>query len=200
MPRSCRNTRAVERGTNAGALTVVAAIGTILLPLNSTMVVVALPRIASDLGAEVAAAAWLLTAYLIAMASLQPLGGRFGDRFGRRRIMLGSLLYFGVVSALAPLAQDLVALTIVRLNQAVALSLFGPNALALLRDEVPERGRGAQFGLVSGAAGFGAALGPPLGGVLASFDWRLLFLVNVPIVLALGALAWRVLPRRPAGR
>lgn len=190
----------MERAHNATALAAVAAIGTLLLPLNSTMVVVALPTIASDLGGDVASAAWLLTAYLIAMASLQPLGGRFGDRFGRRGVMLWALLYFGVVSALAPLAQDLLQLTLVRLNQAVALSLFGPNALALLRDEVPERGRGAQFGLVSGAAGFGAALGPPLGSALAAFDWRLLFLVNVPVVIGLGVLAWRVLPRRPPAR
>ncbi|MGH2379023.1 MAG: MFS transporter, partial [Candidatus Limnocylindria bacterium] len=119
----------------ANALAAVAALGTLLLPLNSTMVVVALPTIASDLGGDVASAAWLLTAYLIAMASLQPLGGRFGDRFGRRGVMLWALLYFGLVSALAPLAQDLLQLTLVRLNQAVALSLFGPNALALLRDE-----------------------------------------------------------------
>lgn len=164
------------------------------------MIVVALPTIAAELGGDVASASWLLTAYLIAMASLQPLGGRFGDRFGRRGVMLWALLYFGVVSALAPFAQDLLQLTFARLNQAVALSLFGPNALALLRDEVPEHGRGAQFGIVSGAAGFGAALGPPLGGVLAAADWRWLFLVNVPVVLGLGALAWRVLPRRPAAR
>ncbi|MGH2450575.1 MAG: MFS transporter, partial [Candidatus Limnocylindria bacterium] len=164
------------------------------------MLVVALPTIAQELGTDIAATSWLITAYLIAMASLQPLGGRFGDRFGRRRVMLGSLLYFGVVSALAPLAADIASLTLIRLNQAVSLSLFGPNALALLRDEIPERGRGAQFGLVSGAAGFGAALGPPLGGVLAAFDWRWLFLVNVPITLGVLALAWRALPRRAAAR
>jgi len=63
------------------------AIGNALVPLNSTMLVVALPAIARDAGTDIAAASWLITTYLIAMAALQPIGGRLGDRFGRRRLM-----------------------------------------------------------------------------------------------------------------
>ena len=65
-----------------------AALATMLIPLNSTMVAVALPAIVDDLGASVAASAWLVSGYLIAQASLGPLSGRLGDRLGRRPLIL----------------------------------------------------------------------------------------------------------------
>src|SRR5919108_8033 len=88
-----------REGTASGRwILVTAALATMLAPLNSTMIAVALPRIMADLGADVAAAAWLVTGYLIGMAALQPVAGKLGDRFGRRRMILGGLVYFAVVS------------------------------------------------------------------------------------------------------
>ena len=77
---------------------------TVLAPLNSTMIAVALPDIIDDLGIGVPTAAWLVTSYLVAMASLQPLAGSLGDRYGRRRLMLGGLMAFGVSSIGAALS------------------------------------------------------------------------------------------------
>src|ERR671935_1668101 len=84
------------------ALLACVGLAAMLLPLNSTMIAVALPALARSFGTSVASVSWLVSSYLIAMASLQPLAGKLGDRFGRRRLTLGALVVFGVASALAP--------------------------------------------------------------------------------------------------
>ncbi|MCC6791906.1 MAG: MFS transporter, partial [Thermomicrobiales bacterium] len=75
------------------------AIGTTLAPLNSTMIAVALPEIQRAFDVSVTATAWLVTIYLVAMAVGQPIGGRLGDLYGRRRVYLIGLVWFGVASA-----------------------------------------------------------------------------------------------------
>jgi len=158
------------------------ALGNALVPLNSTMLVVALPAIARDAGVDLAAASWLITTYLIAMAALQPIGGRLGDRFGRRRLMLGALLYFGVASVGASLAQGLALLAFFRLQQALAAALIVPNGLGILRGAAGERA-GMHFGLISAISGTAASLGPLVGSLLVPLDWRLCFVINVPLVV-----------------
>ena len=177
-------------------LAISVAISNLLVPLNSTMIVVALPQVARDLQVDVAATSWIVTSYLIAMASLQPIAGRIGDRLGRRRVMLGALVYFALASAGAAVSTSLVLLAVFRLNQAIAASALVPNGLGLLREALPSGRRGAEFGIVSAAAGVGATVGPLVGGVLAAIDWRWIFLVNVPVCAAAFALAWRVIPSR----
>jgi EmrB/QacA subfamily drug resistance transporter len=170
------------------------ALGNLLVPLNSTMIVVALPPIGRDLGADRVALAWLVTSYLIAMASLQPIAGRLGDRFGRRRFMLGALVYFIVASVGAALAPNLLVLVAFRLQQAIAAASVVPNSLALLRGSSVDGKAGAYFGISGATTSVGAAIGPLLGGVLAAIDWRLIFLVNLPLAGFALFIAWRSLP------
>jgi EmrB/QacA subfamily drug resistance transporter len=177
-------------------LAISVALGNLLVPLNSTMIVVALPQVARDLRVDLGATAWIITSYLIAMASLQPIAGRVGDRLGRRRVMLAALVYFALASAGAAAAPTIVALAFFRLNQAIAASALVPNGIGLLREALPAGRRGTEFGIVSAAAGVGATVGPLVGGVLAAIDWRAIFLVNVPVCAAALALAWNVLPSR----
>ena len=177
-------------------LAISVAISNLLVPLNSTMIVVALPQVARDLRVDVAATSWIVTSYLIAMASLQPIAGRIGDRLGRRRVMLAALVYFALASAGAAVSTSIVLLAVFLLNQAIAASALVPNGLGLLREALPSGRRGAEFGIVSAAAGVGATVGPLVGGVLAAIDWRWIFLVNVPVCAAAFALAWRVIPSR----
>jgi EmrB/QacA subfamily drug resistance transporter len=181
-------------------LAISVALGNLLVPLNSTMIVVALPQVADDLGVDVAATSWIVTSYLIAMASLQPIAGRIGDRLGRRRVMLGALVYFALASVGAALSGSIVVLTLFRLNQAIAAAALMPNGLGLLREAIPSGRRGAEFGIVSAALGVGATAGPLVGGLLTAIDWRLIFLVNAPVCAAGFALAWRVVPRRAPHR
>lgn len=164
------------------------------------MIAIALPDITASHGAEISDATWLVTLYLIAMAALQPAGGKLGDTFGRRRLLLGSLVYFGAASAAAALASDIAWLTAFRLQQALAGAVMIPNAGAVLRSEITER-RGSAFALLAVSTGVGAAAGPAVGGALvASFGWQATFLVNLPVVAAALALGWRTIPRdRPAG-
>lgn len=186
--------RASSASSDKAVLAAVALSGT-LLPLNSTMLAVALPDIASGTGGGVAASSWLVTAYVVAMATLGPFAGRLGDRLGRRRILLWGLFAFAAASAAAGLAPSLELLIAARLGQAVAGSLVFPNAMALLRDALAEGRRAAGFGLLGSAVGVAAAIGPALGGVLVgAFGWRAIFLVNVPVVAAAIVLSLRALP------
>ncbi|MHB8632083.1 MAG: MFS transporter [Candidatus Limnocylindria bacterium] len=170
------------------------ALGNLLVPLNSTMIVVALPLIGRDLGADRVTLAWLVTSYLIAMASLQPIAGRLGDRFGRRRLMLGALGYFIVASVGAALAPNLLVLVAFRLQQALAAAAVVPNSLALLRGRSADGKAGTYFGISGATTSIGAAIGPLLGGLLSAIDWRLIFLVNLPLAGFALFMAWRSLP------
>ena len=176
------------------AFVLAVALGNLLVPLNSTMIVVALPLIGRDLGADRVTLAWLVTSYLIAMASLQPIAGRLGDRFGRRRFMLGALIYFIVASIGAALAPNLVVLVAFRLQQAIAAASVVPNSLALLRGRSVDGRAGTYFGISGATTSIGAAVGPLLGGLLSAIDWRLIFLVNLPLAGLALAVAWRSLP------
>jgi len=154
------------------------------------MIVVALPLIARDLRADTTASAWLITSYLIAMASLQPIAGRLGDRFGRRRLMLGALAYFIVASVGGALAPTLPVLVFFRIQQAIAAAAIVPNGLALLRGSAAAGRAGMYFGIAGAMTGIGAAAGPLLGGLLSALDWHLIFLVNLPLAGAAIALGW----------
>jgi MFS family permease len=171
-----------------------------LLPLNSTMLAVALPDIAAGTGGGVASSTWLVTAYVVAMAALGPSAGRLGDRHGRRRMVLMGLAGFAVASAAAGAAPSLGVLIGARLGQAAAGSLVFPNAVALLRDALPAGRRAFGFGVLGSVVGGAAATGPVVGGVLVgALGWRAIFLVNLPVVVAAVALTLRALPAR-AGR
>ncbi len=174
---------------------VAVALATTLAPLNSTMIAVALPRILEELEQGPAASAWLVTAYLVAMAAIQPFAGALGDRFGRRRLMLLGLGWFGVVSLGATFAATFPLLAACRIQQGIAAAIALPNGTAVVRDVLPPERRARGFSLVGSLAGIAAAGGPPLGGLLvATAGWRAMFLASVPIVLVSMLLAWRAVP------
>lgn len=187
------------------ALLLTAALAATLLPLNSTMIAVAIPDIARDLGGGVRSASWLVSGYLVVMASLLPSAGKLGDRFGHRRLILIGLGLFLAASLGAALAPSLPLLIAFRLLQAMAGALVLPNALAVVRDVLPEGRRGSGFGTLGSAIALAAAVGPPLGGVLVALGgWHLIFLVNLPLAGCALLLVWRTIPAglggRPGGR
>ena len=171
-------------------------LGTMLAPLNSTMIAVAMPDIMQHFGVGIASAGWLITAYLVGMASLLPVAGKIGDMFGRRRFVLGGLALFGVASLAAAAAPNLSLLLFFRVLQAVAGALIVPNCVALLRVAVPEVRRGRSFGLLGAGIALAAGLGPPIGGALVEAgDWRAIFFVNIVLVIPALILGWHWLPR-----
>jgi len=176
---------------------VIAAVtlGTVLAPLNSTMIAVALPRITDDFHVSVRAADWLVTSYLIALAIGQPVSGRLGDRVGRRRMMLAGLIAFLGASIGAAVAPNLATLIVFRVAQAVSGAAVFPNGAAVLRVLLANERRGRGFGIVGGVLASAAAIGPLVGGLALSVsDWRAIFLVNIPLVAGALVLTWRWIP------
>ena len=175
------------------------ALGGILAPLNSTMLAVALPAIVEDFGADIATAGWLMTGYLLALAVVQPVAGKLGDRHGRRPFMLGGLAVFGLASLGAAVAPDIHTLIAMRTLQAISGATVFPNGAGLLRQAIRAERRARAFGTMGASLSLAAALGPPLGGlIVAAGGWHAIFLVNVPVVLAALLLAARHVPAQAA--
>ena len=166
-----------------------------LAPLNTTLVALALPDISGDFDASLDAVTWTITAYVIAMAVVQPIGGKVGDLYGRRRLYLFSMLGFGVASILAALSTDLTMLLVTRVVQALTAAMMLPTGAALVRQVFPVERRAAAFGVVGAAAGLAAGIGPVLGGgILALGGWRAMFWMNIPIVVLGLVVAYRYFP------
>ncbi len=171
----------MRRGSERSVLLAVALCG-ILPPLNTTMIAVALPRILDHLGAGVSGGGWLVACYLIAIAPLQPITGKLGDRYGRLPLMLTGLIAFGICSVGAALSPSLPVLIVMRVLQGLSGALIFPNATGLIRELIPAERRARAFGLFGSVIGISAAVGPPIGGGLTSaLGWRSIFLVNVPV-------------------
>ncbi len=183
---------------NETAILITVALATVLAPLNSTMIGVALPVIMGEFSIDLESGSWLVIAYLITMAALQPVGGKLGDRFGRRPLIIGGLIYFALASLAAGTASSFSELMIFRIQQAIAGAIVMPNGMALLREVVPAERRASRIGLLGSAIVLGAAAGPPLGGVLIRlFGWPSVFYVNVFVILPALIVAFRALPGLP---
>lgn len=163
--------------------------------LDATIVVVAAPAIANDLGATDAQIQWMLAAYTLALGSGLITGGRIGDDYGRRRVFLGSLASFAVASALCALAPSAGMLIAARVLQGLAGGLMVPQVFGIIRSSFDGPGQAKAFGAFGAVQGLAAVAGPLLGGLLVDADlfgwgWRAIFWVNIPaaaLALVLGA-------------
>ncbi len=174
-------------GEGIGRATTIAgiALASALVPLNSTMIAVALPDIARDFDISKGQASVLVTLYLVAMLAGQPLAGRLCDAFGARRVATIAVTGFGVLSAVSTVAGSFGVLVALRALQAAFASALVPSVQAMLRELVPDRERGRAFGVQGSVLGAGAGLGPVIGGLaVAAFGWRSIFAVNLPFVVA----------------
>src|SRR5215510_6766471 len=171
-------------------------VGTLLNPLNSSMIAVALSLIQSHFRVSVAIASWLLSGFALAAAVAQPMMGRFADLFGPRRIFCTGLLLVGVASGLAPVAPAFGWLIACRMLQAFGTSAAYPAGLAIMRAGDPQgQAPAGALGAINITSSVSVALGPVLGGFLAArAGWPAIFLANVPITAVGLLLAWRWLP------
>ena len=172
----------------------VIALAQLMIVLDASVVIVALPSAQRALHISVANRQWVMTAYTLAFGSLLLLGGRIADYLGRRRMFIVGLIGFAVASALGGLAQDSAMLFGARAIQGAFAALMAPAALSILTvtfTETHERARA--FGVYGAIAGGGAAIGLVLGGLLTQFaSWRWTLLINVPIALGAAVAASRV--------
>jgi EmrB/QacA subfamily drug resistance transporter len=174
----------------------------LMLVLDATVVNVALPHIAADLGFGPAALSWVLNGYTLAFGGLLLLGGRLGDVFGRLRIFWTGVGVFTLFSLIGGLAQSQEILVAARALQGVGAALAAPSVLALLTTSAPdEAARNRALALFSAVSSGGGALGLILGGILTDLiSWRWTLFINVPIGLAVLATVRRYVsetPRRP---
>ncbi|MEA3185436.1 MAG: hypothetical protein QOJ74_1913 [Ilumatobacteraceae bacterium] len=152
--------------------------------LDATVVNVALPHIGEEFHATVSALQWVLTGYLVALASLILLGGALGDRFGRRKVFVIGTVWFAVASLLCAVAPNIQTLVIARILQGVGGALLTPGSLAILQASFRESDRASAVGAWSGLGGVAGAIGPFVGGGLVDGPgWRWAFLINVPVAV-----------------
>ena len=173
----------VEFGTARGRWVILAAIlGSGVAFLDSTVVNVALPHIADDLGGGLSGLQWTLDSYLLTLSALLLLGGALGDEYGRRRMFVAGLVWFTVASVLCGIAPNIGALIAARALQGAGGALLVPGSLALITASFRSEDHGSAIGAWSGLTGVATSIGPFLGGWLVdAVSWRLVFLINVPL-------------------
>jgi len=168
--------------------------GIFMLLLDVTIVIVAQPAIQAGLHAGFSDVQWTLDAYALTLASLLLTSGVLADRYGRRLLFSAGLAIFTLGSLLCGLAVDPVMLIASRSGQGVGGAMMFATSLALIGQTFHGKDRGVAFGVWGAVVGISTALGPVLGGIITTgWDWRGIFLVNVPIgVFALAVTLWRV--------
>lgn len=173
--------------------------------LDSTIVNVGAPSIARELHATTTQLQWIIAGYTLAMAVALITGGRLGDLFGRRRMFLGGIGAFTLLSGLASVSVDPQMLVTARFLQGLAAALMLPQGLAIIRSVFPADRAGAAMSIFGPVMGVAATVGPILGGALVQAnlfgtEWRSIFWVNVPVGIVAFILAMRVVPKdKPHG-
>lgn len=188
------------RSRQARAVLATTILGSGMAMLDGTIVNVALPAIGHEFGASVTGLQWILDGYLLALAALILIAGALGDRYGRRRVFLIGVVWFGVASLLCGLAPNTATLVAARVLQGIGGALLTPGSLAILQASFPRELRARAIGAWSGLSGLATVLGPLLGGLLVQAgSWRLAFLINLPLAALCVWLAVRHVPESSSG-
>ncbi|AKM00474.1 MULTISPECIES: DHA2 family efflux MFS transporter permease subunit [Burkholderia cepacia complex] len=182
---------------------IVLCLGVLMIVLDSTIVNVALPSISTDLHFTETALVWVVNAYLLTFGGCLLLGGRLGDLYGQRRMFLAGLVVFTLASLACGLAQSQAMLIAARAVQGLGGAVVSAVSLSLIMNLFTEPGERARaMGVYGFVCAGGGSIGVLLGGLLtSSLSWHWIFLVNLPIGVAVYAMCVALLPRMraPAG-
>jgi len=186
----------IRYGEPAGRWVLAATVlGSSVAFLDATVVNIALPTIGRDLDAGAAGLTWTVNAYTLTLAAFVLVAGSLGDRYGRRRVFMVGAVWFGVASLICALSTGTEMLVAFRALQGVGGALLTPGSLAILQSTFRAEDRSRAIGAWSGLAGIAGAVGPFLGGWLVDVaSWRWIFLINVPVVVAVIVISARHVP------
>jgi MFS transporter, DHA2 family, multidrug resistance protein len=181
------------------ALVTVAVILAMLMQvLDTTIANVALPHMQTSLGASRETVNWVLTSYIVASAIAIPITGWLAERVGRKRLFVWSVIAFTIASLLCAAAQNLEEMVAFRVAQGVAGAFLVPLAQAVMFDINPPEKHGRAMAMFGAGVMIGPILGPVLGGWLTdSYNWRWVFLINLPIGIVATVMMLRFLPATP---
>ncbi|OXM85273.1 MFS transporter [Paenibacillus rigui] len=188
---------AIPESRNKGHFWLIAAValGTLLNPLNTTMISVAFSRLQEEFQVTYASISWLIATYYVASAVAQPVMGKLGDLYGRKRMFMIGLALITVSSMLAPLSPGFGWLMAFRVIQAVGSSALFPSGMGIIRSVITTN-QARALSVMSIFSSTSAAFGPSLGGFLIQYsDWQAIFLINFPFILASFLLAIRMMPK-----
>ena len=158
------------------------ALGTIMVPINTSIVNVALPFISSGFNSNLASLDWVITSYLITLVGLVLFFGRLGDMYGHEKVYLSGLIFFIFTSILCSFSSSIIYLILSRALQGIAAAMMISVSLGMVKKVFPPYELGKALGLYAVAIAAGLAIGPAIGGILIGlFGWRSIFLPNVPI-------------------
>jgi EmrB/QacA subfamily drug resistance transporter len=174
------------------------ALSIAVVPLNSTMIAVAIPVIGKEISEPAPVLAqWLVTSYLLVNIVVQSPAGKLGDLFGHTRALNVGRSLFAIGSVVGFFSRALPLLVVARVLMAMGGAVIAPAATALLRNGLPKEQRARAFGAFGAVMGLAAAMGPLIGGeIVTRFGWSWLFLINAPL-LVLSALLTYSLPAVP---
>jgi EmrB/QacA subfamily drug resistance transporter len=158
--------------------------------IDGSVVNLALPTLQRELGATLADVQWIVEAYALILSALLLVGGAVGDRWGRRRTFVLGTALFALASALCGLSATVYELVAARALQGIGGALLVPGSLALIGASFGDRDRGRAIGIWSGFSAIAAGAGPVVGGWLVeSLSWRWAFFLNLPLAVAVIAIA-----------
>ena len=171
--------------------------GVLMIVLDVTVVNVALPSIQTDLGFSQSSLAWVVNAYLISFGGLLLLSGRFGDILGRKSVFMAGLVVFTIASVLCGAAQSQEMLVIARFVQGIGGAMTSAVTLGMIVTMFPTpREQAKAMGVYAFVASAGGTVGLLAGGVLTqAINWHWIFFVNIPIGIATGVLAARLVKK-----
>jgi EmrB/QacA subfamily drug resistance transporter len=170
-------------------------LGSAMASIDATVVGIALPTIGREFHTGLAELQWVSNAYTLTLAGLLLLGGALGDRLGRRRVFEFGTAWFALGSLLCGVAPNAATLVGARALQGVGAALLTPGSLAILQASFSHDERSKAIGAWSGLGGVATAVGPFLGGwLIGAVSWRLIFLINLPIAVAVLLVSARHVP------
>ena len=170
-------------------------LGSGIAALDATVVGIALPAIARDFHASVASMQWVVDGYTLPLAGLLLLGGVLGDVHGRRKVFMIGIVWFALASLACGVAPSTGFLIGARAMQGAGAALLTPGSLSILQASFAADDRSKAIGAWSGLGGVATAAGPFLGGwLIGAVSWRLIFFINLPVAVAVLAIAARHVP------